>query len=188
MFSSLIRHTLVLLQVVPTAGEHTIFEDGRLWQWPCTTLVLLHSLWMDASNSVAQLRVALHVDSTSGIVFLSARADLSSGCVHAPDPVVAVVAVVCSTRNNELGRYFKGVIGEVIVYPGGLSTADIDTVIAYLNAQVSSVSSVCVCSSRRFVPFISFVLSSSLPFLLQWPAVKPRKRCAKAPVDHGFEV
>ena len=43
--------------------------------------------------------------------------------------------VMIGTRNNEFKRYFKGEIGEVIVYPRALSQTERAAVLAYLAAQ-----------------------------------------------------
>ena len=43
--------------------------------------------------------------------------------------------VMIGSRNNELGRYFKGVIAEVIVYPRQLTATEAAKVRAYLAAQ-----------------------------------------------------
>ena len=39
------------------------------------------------------------------------------------------------TRNNEYGRYFRGVIGEVLVYPRALNSSEIAVTQAYLAAN-----------------------------------------------------
>ena len=43
--------------------------------------------------------------------------------------------VMVGTRNNELGRYFKGDIGELIVYPRALNATEQASVAAYLAHQ-----------------------------------------------------
>jgi len=59
------------------------------------------------------------------------------GCAQAQAPAHSSRArgVMVGTRNNELGRFFKGDIGEVLVYPWALNASEAAAVRAYLAQQ-----------------------------------------------------
>jgi hypothetical protein len=56
------------------------------------------------------------------------------GCAEAStaEAVGASPAVQIGTRNDELGRFFKGVVGEVIVFPRALNASELEAMHAYL--------------------------------------------------------
>ena len=61
------------------------------------------------------------------------------GCIHAKQGDVPVgragAGMMVGSRNNELGRYFKGDIAEVIIYPRALNSSEAAAVRTYLAAQ-----------------------------------------------------
>ena len=58
------------------------------------------------------------------------------GCAEAStgEAVGASAAVQVGTRNDELGRFFKGVVGEVVVFPRALNASELAAMHAYLLA------------------------------------------------------
>ena len=91
---------------------------------------------VDVEDTIDVLNRIVIADATyaaAGTVRVSAAACSTNGTYSWPPG--AGRGVMIGTRNNELQRYFKGDIGEVIVYPRALSQTERAAVLAYLATQ-----------------------------------------------------
>ena len=73
------------------------------------------------------------------------------GCEQAAAPPVhsGSTGVQVGTRNNEMARFFKGDVGELIVYPRSLNASEVALVRSYLAAQWPAVKPRPTCSHKQ---------------------------------------
>lgn len=81
---------------------------------------------------------------TTGAVNFSVATCASIGTY--PAPPATATGVMIGTRNNELGRYFKGDVGEIIVYPRTLTAIEHASVRAYIAGQWPETTAVAQCA------------------------------------------
>lgn len=87
---------------------------------------------MDVMNRTVAATVTY---GAGGVVGLAVESCNNSGTYPNGSPGPSRGGVMVGTRNNELGRYFKGYLGELITYPRLLNAAEVAAVRAYIGQQ-----------------------------------------------------
>lgn len=122
------------LSTVPPSGptsDDAVDDDGG------SPVVCM--LDYNGSGTEGDINVRGKVVSSTAVYTSSGTARLYTGsCLQASVtgiPVGQSTGVQIGTRGDEMGRFFRGVIGEVIVFPRSLNDSEVSLIQSYLAAQ-----------------------------------------------------
>ena len=119
-------------------GEGSVDDDDGNAQQGAPVLAMLD---FSGSHTYGSLNVRGRLVHAAAVFSPAGSALHVDGCLQASSAQPALAStggVMVGSRNNEMGRYFRGAVGEVVVFPRALNASELAAMASYFAARFPS--------------------------------------------------